>query len=55
MKNYGPRRVGGSKMFDIPIDIFKQIGQFAANNSLVCGSSLPKSHKQGYLNFIRNS
>ena len=39
-------------IFDIPIDIFKYISLFAANNSLgLYGSSLPKSHEQGYLNF----
>ena len=38
-------------IFYIPIDIFKWMSLFATKTVSAYGSSPPKSHEKGYLNF----
>ena len=49
-KYYGTRGDRGTWVFSIPIDIYK-FPYLQLITILVCGSILPKSHEQGYLNF----
>ena len=46
--------LGGQKFLINLLIYSNKLVNLQLTTVLVCGSSLPKSHKQGYLNFIRN-